>query len=420
MDKYKNNFILILSQVSFLSYISDSYVEHNFSEAVQLTARFLFLLFWFIPFFLSFTYVKHLSIAKHYYSILGLTLFLTILGIINGQRPHDSFYVFCKLFTYLHVFLYLSTCSPTSNVRLLVKITFYSALVYITFNYINIYRSGNSFYTLGLIQLPLFIFSILVASIFNKRFGFFLLLVIFFINICVIYQGALVEVENDSLRIQYLPVGLSILILLCFFLIWLVRSANLYYFLALSLIAVFGIYFEEISLFFQFENRRTSYLERLYIFAFMASDSFLFTLPQGLGSSLKQYDLSKLPFIGERVFYPPHSGVAVILYEFSIFGVIFLIYHISKILETTISGNIPSSNSSRRALSSTTLLDLQLNYSRFTLNQLKLLGWLVFSIWLIHNLLYLKGVITADTFSDDGIIIYMLLYLIVRQSIVKK
>jgi hypothetical protein len=152
----------------------------------------------------------------------------------------------------------------------------------------------------------------------------------------------------------------------------------------------------------------------------MASDSFLFTLPQGLGSSLKQYDLSKLPFIGERVFYPPHSGVAVILYEFSIFGVIFLIYHISKILETTISGNIPSSNSSRRALSSTTLLDLQLNYSRFTLNQLKLLGWLVFSIWLIHNLLYLKGVITADTFSDDGIIIYMLLYLIVRQSIVKK
>lgn len=420
MNKDKNNFILILSQVSFLSYISDSYVEHNFGEAVQLTARLLFLLFWFISFILSFTYIKNLSIAKHYYSILGLTLFLTTLGIINGQRPHDSFYVFCKLFTYLHVFLYLSTWSLTSNIRLLVKLTFYSALVYITFNYINIYRSGNSFYTLGLIQLPLFIFTILVASIFNKRFRSFLLLVIFFIYIYVIYQGALVEVENDSLRIQYLPVGLSILILLSFFLIWLVRSAVLYYFLALSLIALFGIYFEEISLFFLFENRQTSFLERLYIFSFMMSDSFLFTLPQGLGSSLRQFDLSQLTFIGERVFYPPHSGVAVILYEFSIFGVIFLIYHTSKILETTIPGNIPSSKSSRGALSSTTLLDLQINYSRFTLNQFKLLGWLIFSIWLIHNLFYLKGVITADTFSDDGIILYMLLFLIVRQSIVNK
>lgn len=419
MNKYKNNFILILSQVSFLSYISASYVEHSFGEAVQLTAKLLFLLFWFISFIVSFTYIKHLSIAKHYYSILVLALFLTTLGIINGERPHDSLYVFCQLFIYLHVFLYLSTQSLISNIRLLVKLIFYSALVYITFNYLNIYRTGNSFYTLGLIQLPLFIFTILVASIFNKRFGLFLLLVIY-IYIYVVYQGALVEIENDSLRIQYLPVGLSILILLSFFLIWLDRSVIFYYFLAFSLIAVIGIYFEEISLFFLFENREGSFFERLYIFSFMMLDSFLFTLPQGLGSSLRQFDLSKLPFIGERIFYPPHSGVAVILYEFSIFGVVFLYYFISKIFETTTLVNIPSSNLSRSALSSSTLLDLNLNSSCFNFNQLKLLRWLVISIWLIQNLFYLKGVITADYFSDDGIILYMLLYLILTQSIVEK
>ena len=151
----------------------------------------------------------------------------------------------------------------------------------------------------------------------------------------------------------------------------------------------------------------------------MVSDSFLFTLPQGLGSSLRQFDLSKLNFIGSRFLYPPHSGVAVILYEFSIFGVILLIYLISKILKIIISGSIHSSNLSKSPLSSTTLLDFHFNYCRFTLNQLILLKWLVFSIWLIQNLFYLKGVITADYFSDDGIIIYMLLYLIVSQSIME-
>lgn len=418
MNKCKKNFILILSQVSFLSYISASYVEHNFGETVQLAAKLLFLLFWFISFILSFTYIKHLNLSKHYYSIVVLTLFLTILGIINGQRPHDSLYVFCQLFTYLHVFLYLSTQSLSLNILLLVKLTFYSALMYITFNYINIYRVGNSFYALGLIQFPILFFSLLVTFIFNKRFGLFLLLVVF-IQIYVVYQGALVEVENDSLRIQYLPVGLSILILLSFFLILLDKPVIFYHFLAFSLICVIGFYFEEISLLFKFENRESSFLERLFIFSFMMSESFLFTLPQGLGSSLKQFDLSNLTFIGGRVFYPPHSGVAVILYEFSIFGVIFLIYLTSKILKSIISRSIPSSKLSGSALSSSTLLGLHFNYSRFTLNQLKLLRWLVFLIWLIQNLFYLKGVITADYFSDDGVILYMLLYLIVRQSIVE-
>jgi hypothetical protein len=149
----------------------------------------------------------------------------------------------------------------------------------------------------------------------------------------------------------------------------------------------------------------------------MLRGSFFFILPQGLGSSLQEFDLSKFDFIGARALYPPHSGVAVILYDFSIFGVAFLIYVVSKILKTTITENISGPILNTRNLSSKTLLGSHINYFPFSLNQLKLLKWLVISIWLIQNLFYLKGVITADYFSDDGIVIYMLLYLIVRKSI---
>jgi len=53
----------------------------------------------------------------------------------------------------------------------------------------------------------------------------------------------------------------------------------------------------------------------------------------------------------------------------------------------------------------------------FTVRQLKIIKLLVIFIWIIHNLLYLKGIITADYFSDDGIIIYMLIFILLTQAI---
>lgn len=416
MNKSRANFIVILTQISFFSNLVSSYVQHNLGDNLELITKIPFLLLWSVLYILTFTYIKGLGIARQYYSILFIVLFLTTLGIIIGQRPHNSLYTYLQLFTYLHIFLYLSTQSIKSNILLLGKIILYSVLTYILFNFINIYRNGNSLYTIGMIQLPLWIFAVLVIFSFNKKIGL-LLLVLKCILIYIIYKSAIFEVGIDSVRLQYLPLGLSVMIILSIFLIWLNLSTTFYLSVFFSLITIFLVYFEEFSQFFLFENRMTSFLERFHIFLFMLRGSFFFILPQGLGSSLQEFDLSKFDFIGARALYPPHSGVAVILYDFSIFGVAFLIYVVSKILKTTITENISGPILNTRNLSSKTLLGSHINYFPFSLNQLKLLKWLVISIWLIQNLFYLKGVITADYFSDDGIVIYMLLYLIVRKSI---
>lgn len=418
MNKFRTNFIVILTQISFLSNLVSSFVQHNFGDDLELITKTPFLLLWFILYLVSFNYIKGLRISRQYYSILVVVLFLTTLGIIVGQKPHNSLYTYFQLFTYLHIFLYLSTQSNNSNILLLGKIILYSVLIYIIFNFINIYRSGNSFYTIGMIQLPLWIFAALVIFSFNKKMGFHFLILICFL-IYVIYQSAIFEVEIDSVRLQYLPLGLSVMIILGIFLIWLNLSTTFYLSVFFTLVIIFVVYFEYFSLLFLFENRERSFLERIHIFLFMMRDSFWFLLPQGLGSSLQQYDLSNFNFIGGRALYPPHSGVAVILYDFSIFGVLFLIYVISKIFKATINESVSPHTLNIKSLSKGSLLGSHVENSPFSLNQLKLLLLLVITMWLIQNIFYLKGVVTADYFSDDGIIIYMLLYLLAKKSIVE-
>jgi hypothetical protein len=139
----------------------------------------------------------------------------------------------------------------------------------------------------------------------------------------------------------------------------------------------------------------------------MLDESFWFTVPQGFGSSLKQFDLSILSFIGDRVLYPPHSGIAVILYEFSVFGVAYFIYAAFRMLKISSSiNNSGRENFDINAYSDTK--DKLKDYKSFSCKKYNLYKYTLIFFWITHNLLYLKGVITADYFSDDGIIIYMI------------
>ena len=389
-------FILGISQLSFLSYLISSYFEHNFDNPVRLSLKLLFLVFWFFLYIYSFNLIKSFKIRIYYYNILLLSLLLTALGIFIGQRPHDSLYVFILLFTYLHILIYLSAQKISYNIDLLRKIILCSVILYVFSNYLNLYLNGNSLYTLGMIQFPLLFLGSLVITIFDKRSRFFLLLALL-IFICVVLHGALIEIENNSLRIQFLPAAMTFMIAIVFLLITLKLSKNIYFWIVFLSFLVIFLYYSEIAYFFHFENRFTSFMERFYIFLFMLQESFWFIVPQGFGASLKQFNLSNLSFIGDRFLYPPHSGIAVILYEFSVFGAIYLFIMINKILVISSSHDdiLPKSN-----------------YSEFTFNKLKFLNLFIIFIWIIHNLLYLKGVINADYFSDDGIIIYMLILII--------
>lgn len=414
MIKLHNIFILLISQVSIFSYLISSYAEHNFDETQKLVIKLTFLLFWAFSYFVSFDFIKSIKISRYYYNILFLLLILTSLGIYIGKRPYDSIYVLLLNFTYLHILLFLSTKNIKYNICILRRIILLSFLVYILFNYLNLLFNGNSLYTIGMIQFPLLLLGFIVVYIFNKKLDFSLFLVLF-IYILTVAHGIMIEVDNNSLRLQFIPLGMASIILMIYFLVAINLSKSLF-FIILSITSIFIIFFSEITSIFQFENRLTSLLERIHIFLLMMEESFWFILPQGFGSSLKQFDLSNLSFIGTRVLYPPHSGIAVLLYEFSIFGILYYIYAVSKMMKIALLTNDPDNE----------LIQIQsfgeknaplLVYSSFSVKQLKLLNYLIVLTWIIHNLLYLKGVITADYFSDDGIIIYMILYILVYKSI---
>lgn len=415
MNKLRNIFILLISQVSIFSYLISSYAEHNFDETQKLVIKLTFLLFWAFSYIVSFDFIKSIKISKYYYRLLFISLILTLLGIYIGSRPYDSIYVLFLIFTYFHILLFLSTQSIKYNIYMLRSLILVSALIYVLLNYLNLLFNGNSLYTLGIIQFPLFLFSFLVIHIFNKKLAFSLLPVLF-IYILAVAHGIMIEVNNNSLRLQYIPLGMGVIILMIYFLVLINLSKNLYFFILILITTIFIFFFSEIASIFQFENRLTSLLERTHIFLFMAVESFWFILPQGFGSSLKQFDLSGLSFIGVRALYPPHSGIAVVLYEFSIFGVLYYIYAVSKMMKIAL-----SSSDNHGELNSNKSLDGvkdALAYCpSFTARQLKIIKLLVILIWLIHNFLYLKGVITADYFSDDGIIIYMIIFIIITQAI---
>jgi hypothetical protein len=266
-----------------------------------------------------------------------------------------------------------------------------------------------------MIQFPLFLFGFLVVYIFNKKLSLSLLPVLF-IYILTVAHGIMIEVDNNSLRLQFISLGMAAIILMIFFLVAINLSKNLYYSILIVMTATFIIFFGEIDSTFQFENRLISLLERTHIFLFMAAESFWFLLPQGFGSSLKQFDLSNLSFIGARALYPPHSGIAVVLYEFSIFGFLYYIYAVSKMMKIALSSSANHSElNSNKSLDG--VKDALANCPSFSSRQLKIIKLLVILIWLIHNLLYLKGIITADYFSDDGIIIYILIFIILTRAI---
>lgn len=415
MIKLRNIFILLISQVSIFSYLISSYAEHNFDETQRVVIKLIFLFFWTFSYFVSFDYIKSINISKYYYRVLFLSLILTSLGIYIGKRPYDSIYVFFLFFTYLHILLFLSTKNIKYNAYLLKNLILVSAVIYIFLNYFNLLFNGNSLYTLGMIQFPLFLLGFLVVYILNKKLASCLSPVLFIYTLTVAH-GIMIEVGNNSLRLQFIPLGMVVIILMIYFLVAINFTKNLYYFILIVITTIFIVFFGEIASTFKFENRLTSLLERFHIFIFMAAESFWFILPQGFGSSLKQFDLSGLSFIGARALYPPHSGMAVVLYEFSIFGVLYYIYAVYKMMKIAL-----SSNANQDELNSNKPLDIvkdALAYCpSFTSKQLKLIKLLIILIWLIHNLLYLKGIITADYFSDDGIIIYMLIFILLTQAI---
>ena len=128
-------------------------------------------------------------------------------------------------------------------------------------------------------------------------------------------------------------------------------------------------------------------------------------MPQGYGASSHIYDLGVYNLnLGYRVLYPPHSGFMVLLYEYSALGLVVVMYLAWQVLRPALVASVtewPRATEARasRGVSSVSLRTCDRKLASHLL--LMLAG-----LWLSHNLFYLKGVITAAGFSDDGILIY--------------
>lgn len=418
-------FIVALSQCSLAMYLMDSYSINNGTESQHAIVYAGESIVWVLLAGISVgLYRQRIERMEFDLLLIGVALFL--MGLLVGQGPLESMRVLAQTITYFRVMVYLAERSLADNIRMLRILLYVSIAVFIGFDVFNQVRSGNTLLQLGIIQIPLWLFGILVV-LFDRR-GNRWLVALFLSFLGLLYLDVLAGAGDPELvRLQYLPLGLSALIALGYLLGFVLRSTAGRLVISAVLGALLIIYFDEISTVFVFESRLGSYTERIYLLATMWRESSYFLVPQGYGASFHLYDLGiyNLNF-GYRVLYPPHSGIAVLLYEYSALGLAVSCYFAWRVIRSRLVASVAE----RRADPAPTVPRPEVNRSakhnvgyntslrtcdpKLARHLLTILG----CFWLSHNLFYLKGVITADNFSDDGLLVYAMIGFVLYRLII--
>ena len=326
-----------------------------------------------------------------------LLAFTFCLGIIFAEMKQVPLLVAINTLTYLLLIQYLISQKLIVLQQIVYSGVTYSIIGIVVFASLHYLVSGGDFlFTLCQIQLP---FILLICLLVLKTvkltrlqsiYLVFLLLIFFY----VLYLGGKRADLLNQFRFQLLPIAQTVLIVFLFL------PRLLKYFLFIPIIyASFTHYTYLVGV---AAYRLGSFDERISIVKAMALESGNFFLPRGLGSTFKQYDISSLTEYSQstRSLYPPHSGMAVILAEYSIFGIIvitlFIINHVTRRLRYE-KHNVPVNLHGVRAKHGAGGLIL-----------------ILLTVWLVENLFYLKAVITGATFSDDFLFLCLasLIYLV--------
>ena len=402
-------FIVYLSQCSIFLYLFDSYSINNLSTTLQSVAYGFEAVVWVINALLSVSLFSRKRVPGQFDLLLLVSILFSV-GLIVGGGAFESIRTFAQVLAYFPVILHFAESDLTDNIRMLRRLLVASIGFFILLDILNYVRSGNSLFSLGLIQAPLWIFGLLIVAVERGRNA--VLLLLFALFFAVLYWHYRTSPDDGSMRLQYLPLGLSLLILSGFAVGALLRNAWVRGISLASIVMVSIVYFDTISNAFVFESRLGSYTERVYMFVAMASESFYFLVPQGLGASFHIYDLGRYNLnLGYRVLYPPHSAIAVLLYEYSFVGLLAIAYLAWSLLRRAIR-SVPEGQTPDERVRSQDSLQESLRFRMYDRPLAKFLIALLCFVWLFQNVFYLKGVITADNFSDDGILIYFLTFVI--------
>jgi len=246
-------------------------------------------------------------------------------------------------------------------------------------------------------------------------------LIYIYLFIYILFLNYILAKESDFFRIQYLPVGMTAMLLIAFLSISTFRTKTKIFLITIIVLSTIVINFHYLDQTFKLGDRLVSFKERLSIFTLMFRASFDFLIPQGLGSSLRNYDISVFDIgyteAGRRL-YPPHSGLASVLYENSIYVFTYIAFKILSIVKSEIKQKLVGAKMPSLVEHNGKILKSNILYKKR--DKYFLIMLLVIFTWFIHNLLYLKGIVTPDYFTDDGVIIYSLIFILSYESYLTK
>lgn len=387
-------YIIFFVNLPLFSYLCESYFEGKDANEQYTFAFSLLLLFLYaLQFLLVLTFKKNLQIKGNYVYIFLVLIFLCFIGIGLSDTPVVPLLVllqYLTLFLLLNQFLFYSL-KDLQNILFVSLISMILGFCFFAIMH-SVVSNGDYLFTLAQIQIPVIVFSYITIrkTVVMTEKQLFLLYLCLTFYLAILFLGSEKALLLQQYRIQFLPVGLTSIIIF----LYLPRKIKYLVFPPLMCIPV--LYYDSVVGILAY--RLGSFSERVSLFYKMASESSYFLIAKGLGSSLKQYDLSTLEYISgsERKLFPPHSGIAVILVEFSI-PVILLIaaLTISQITKSIQVQRVDLSNDE--------------NFLRVQKHSVPALG-ILFVLWFFENTFYLKAVISGATFSDDFLFLTLLLF----------
>lgn len=410
-------FIVVLSQCSLAMYLMDSFAINRGTEAQHAIVYAGECITW-VLLAMAAVLLYGRRMGQREYDLLVIAMVLFLIGLVVGGQPFESVRVLSQTIAYFCIIRYLATCSLAENVRILRVVLVTSLCVQMGFDVFNQVVKGNTLLQLGLIQIPLWLFGTLIVSFDRGKNRLLVALMAAFY--LLLYLDVLAgHGDPELIRLQYLPLGLSAMILMGFALGVVLRSTAARVAIAVIGLTLFTVYFSLISDVFVFESRLGSFTERIYLLGTMWRESFYSLVPQGFGASFRIYDLGAYNLnLGYRVLYPPHSGIAVLFYEYSALGLMICGYFAWQVIRGALVTSVnrdsatPEATTARAGGSKRRMSGCEPRLAR---HLLILLG--VF--WLLQNIFYLKGVITADNFSDDGLLIFASIALILYRLIIR-
>ena len=325
---------------------------------------------------------------KQTYSLLFLILLLALIGILNSN---SIIYAIISFLQYLSIILFSIWLAGehVDKIKQLIIYSFYSCFLgFVLFSVLHFYLSNGDFlFTLAQIQLPAFFLLFLCAyNILSiDRKNKLLLYLTVLIYLLILLLGALRATDLQQYRLQFLPVGLFLLIV--------ILLLPKYFFIIFLGMLIFNVIYNNEDILEILLFRLGSFEERVSIFQVMANESFYFIVPQGLGSSNKLFDINSLTIHSEstRSLFPPHSGFAAMLYDASITFFIFVFIFYFNLFKKIKNQNL-----------------IVNKHDFFKISRIPF-WWIIILTYLFENLFYLKFSITGATFSDDFLYVFILI-----------